>query len=406
MDKIDTTKATQTKTGAGRSARLLTYLLFFLFAITTDAVGVIIPEVIAEFDLTLTQASGFHYVTMLAIALSGLGLGFLSDRYGRKRTILLGMGLFSAATLGFVASTQYALFMALTFSMGLAIGIFKTGALALVGDVSSNPHDHTRTMNLAEGFFGVGAIAGPAIVTYMISQDVHWTWLYGITGVSCLFILLFVLRQTFPDYTPARESNAGLQSTLKKLKDPYVLGFSTAIALYVVTEAAIYVWMPTYLLGYDGQFELVAAYALTTFFIFRAAGRFIGAWILHTLPWKLVLTVFSGGIALCYTGAVVLGVNAAAWILPVSGIFMSVMYPTINSKGISCFAPSEHGAVAGIILFFTAVAAAGGPLVMALLGDAFGNVAYGFYFTLACAVLLFILAILNQLFDPAGERVD
>jgi len=397
---------TPTVTDAGRSARWLTYLLFLLFAVTTDAVGVIIPEVIAEFGLTLTQASGFHYVTMLAIALSGLGLGFLADRYGRKRTILLGMGLFSAATLGFVASSQYGVFLLLIFTMGLAIGIFKTGALALVGDVSSDPHSHTRTMNLAEGFFGVGAIAGPAIVTYMISQDVHWTWLYGVTGASCLAILLFVLGQTFPDYQPASASNAGLKPTLRKIKDPYVLGFSAAIALYVVTEAAIYVWMPTYLLGYDGQFELVATYALTGFFIFRAAGRFIGAWILHSLPWKTVLTVFSGGIALCYAGAVALGVNAAAWLLPLSGIFMSIMYPTINSKGISCFAPSEHGAVAGIILFFTAIAAAGGPLVMALLGDAFGDVAYGFYFTLGCAFGLFVLALLNQLFDLAGKRVN
>ena len=58
---------TPTVTDAGRSARWLTYLLFLLFAVTTDAVGVIIPEVIAEFGLTLTQASGFHYVTMLSL---------------------------------------------------------------------------------------------------------------------------------------------------------------------------------------------------------------------------------------------------------------------------------------------------------------------------------------------------
>lgn len=389
-----------------RSARWLTYLLFLLFAITTDAVGVIIPEVIAEFGLSLTQASGFHYVTMLAIALSGLGLGFLADRYGRKSTIILGMGIFSIATLGFVVAAEYAVFLLLIFAMGLAIGIFKTGALALVGDVSSDAHSHTRTMNLAEGFFGIGAIAGPAIVTYMISQQVHWTWLYGITGASCTAVLLFVLGQKFPAYRPARTSTTGLRSSLEKVKDPYVLGFSAAIALYVITEAAIYVWMPTYLLGYDGQYPQVAAYALTAFFVFRAMGRFLGAWILHTLPWKLVLTVFSAAIALCYCGAVILGVNAAAWLLPLSGIFMSVMYPTINSKAISCFAPTEHGAVAGIILFFTALAAAGGPLVMALLGDAFGNVAYGFYFTLACAFALFVMALVNQFFNPAGDRVS
>ena len=30
---------------------------------------------------------------------------------------------------------------------------------------------------------------------------------------------------------------------------------------------------------------------------------------------------------------------------------MSIMYPTLNSKGISCFPKSQHGAAAGVILF-------------------------------------------------------
>ena len=33
------------------------------------------------------------------------------------------------------------------------------------------------------------------------------------------------------------------------------------------------------------------------------------------------------------------------------------MYPTINSKGISCVPKAEHGAAAGVILFFTCVSA-------------------------------------------------
>ena len=47
----------------------------------------------------------------------------------------------------------------------------------------------------------------------------------------------------------------------------------------------------------------------------------------------------------------------AVYLLPFSGLFMSVIYPTVNSKGISCFRKTEHGAVAGVILFFTCGAA-------------------------------------------------
>ena len=48
--------------------RALLGAMFFVFAMTTDAVGSIIPKLIDEFRLTLSQASAFHYATMAAIA--------------------------------------------------------------------------------------------------------------------------------------------------------------------------------------------------------------------------------------------------------------------------------------------------------------------------------------------------
>ena len=45
----------------------------------------------------------------------------------------------------------------------------------------------------------------------------------------------------------------------------------------------------------------------------------------------------------------ILFVAAAVYLLPLSGLFMSMIYPTLNSKGISCFPKVEHGAVAGVI---------------------------------------------------------
>lgn len=58
-----------------KSVKWLTFIMFLIFAMTTDAVGVIIPEVIKTFGLTLTQAATFHYATMIAIAVSGICLG-------------------------------------------------------------------------------------------------------------------------------------------------------------------------------------------------------------------------------------------------------------------------------------------------------------------------------------------
>ena len=63
--------------------KALTYLMFAMFAMTTDSVGLIIPEVIKTFQLSLTAAGTFQYATMAGIAIAGLFLGQLADRLGR-----------------------------------------------------------------------------------------------------------------------------------------------------------------------------------------------------------------------------------------------------------------------------------------------------------------------------------
>src|SRR5512136_2471615 len=114
----------------------LTFLMFMMFAMTTDSVGKIIPEVIREFHLSNVAAGAFHYAPMTAIALAAIFLGYLADKLGRKKTIILGLVLFALNSYLFVVGNSFLFFVTLLAISGAAIGIFKTGALALVGDIS------------------------------------------------------------------------------------------------------------------------------------------------------------------------------------------------------------------------------------------------------------------------------
>ena len=88
---------------------------------------------------------------------------------------------------------------------GLAIGVFKTGALALIGDISTSTAQHTSIMNTVEGFFGVGAIIGPAILTRMLAAGMSWTWLYVLAGTICVVLIVLALLVKYPrSVTPAR----------------------------------------------------------------------------------------------------------------------------------------------------------------------------------------------------------
>ena len=380
--------------------RALTYLMFMMFAMTTDSVGVIIPEVIRTLHLSDTAAGAFHYASMSGIAVVALFLGFLADLFGRKWTIILGLVLFALNSYLFAVTNSFAVFVILLAVSGAAIGIFKTGALALIGDISDSTQQHTSTMNTVEGFFGVGSIVGPLVVARLLLEGVSWKWLYVIAGSLCVLLIITASLVRYPHTARSSVEPINLRRTLRLLGNPYALAFSTACFLYVAVECAIYVWLPSYLKDHRPSSAFMATYVISIFFILRATGRFVGAWVIARWNWTTILALFSGAILTCFVGAIFGGANAAVYLLALSGVFMSVIYPTLNSKGISCFPKSEHGAIAGVLLFFTCLGAALGPLSMGVVSDMFGGLQAGFILATGFAALLFVGLLYNWIANP------
>lgn len=383
--------------------------MFFMFAMTTDAVGEIIKIAKTEMKIDNTEASAFHWSTMIAIALSGFFLGTLADKYGRKKSIVFGLLLYGVASALFYFANSLNAYVVILFISGLAIGIFKTAALALLGDITNSSKEHSQKMNLLEGFFAIGAVIGPMLVIHFDSVGISWKWLYLIAAALCAGMILATLVTRFPE-PDIQSENVSLARTFSLVGDKTALYFSLAIAMYVACEVAIFVWMPSYAEGFVGS-ELAmkfALYGVSIFFALRAIGRFLASWALGKVDWKIFLLIFSALIFLCFLLTVTMGKSVGVFLLPISGLFMSMIYPTVNSKGISAFPNHQHGSVAGIILFFTAVAAAFGPLLMAFVSDKFadGNLTAGFVLATGFAAILFFWALYNWRNDPAGHLLN
>jgi fucose permease len=383
----------------------LTYLMFAMFAMTTDSVGVIIPQIIRQFSLGMTAAGAFQYATMAGISLAALCLGFFADRFGRQRTIVLGLVLYALTCGLFAVGHQFLFFVALLFLGGIGIGVFKAGALALIGDLSGSTREHTSTMNALEGFFGVGAIIGPAIVASLLKVGAGWQWLYVIAAGLCGILIIGAMAGRYPASPSVATREAGPKEILTIFRDRDGIAFGTAMALYVGAEAAVYVWLPTYLLGYRGPMAWLALYSVSIFFVLRAVGRFVGAFMMARLNWASVLAIACGGVFVCFAFASIGGRAVAVVALPLSGIFMSVIYPTLNSKGISCFEKARHGAAAGLLLFFTCLSAVLSPLAMAALSDSLGDARFGLYLACAMTAGLAAMAVANRWLDPMGARL-
>lgn len=386
-------------------AKWLTCLMFMMFAMTSDAVGSVIPVIISEFQLSMKAAGAFHYVPMIAIAIGAILFGFMADRLGRKYTIIVGLIVYGISSLLFAFGNSFAFFVVLLGAGGFGISIFKVGALALIGDISESAEQHSGNMNMVEGFFGFGGIIGPAIVAALLVAGMSWKWLYVIAAGICVLLIGLALVTRFPESVKTQQEPVRLHDTFAMLTNPYALGFSFLIMLYVAVEVAIYVWMPTYLGHSQGSVARLAAYALTAFFVLRAGGRFVGIWLLGRYSWTSIMAVFALVIFACFLGALLGGPSLAVYLLPLSGLFMSMIYPTLNSKGISCFPKKEHGVIAGVILFFTAAAAAMGPLAMGAISDAYGDARFGFWLATGFSFLLMAGLVVNHLYNPAQKRL-
>jgi fucose permease len=329
-------------------------------------------------------------------------LGFWPTGF-RQRTIILGLSLYGLSSLLVALGGRFPALVAMLALSGLGISVFKTAALALIGDITSSPQAHTRFMNHVEGWFAVGAIVGPAIVAASLTAGVSWKWLYVVAAAICFALVVMTSRVPSPAPRVSVE-RASLAQMLAIMRDPLALGFSLLVALYVGVEVAIYTWMPTYLKDFTPDPHTWWPWALTAFVCCRAAGRFLGAWMLDCVRWT---TVRGLGLAIfiCFSGALLGGLSLGAWLLPLTGLFMSIIYPTLNSKAISCFPRHQHGAAAGVILFFTALAAALGPLAMGALSDAWRSPRAGFVLASAFRARCFAGLALNWLRDPSRGRL-
>ena len=387
-----------------RLLKILTYSMFFLFAMTSDAVGSLLPTLIVEFHLSMKSAAALHYAPMASIGAGALLAGSLAHRIGRKVALLAGLSIYGASSLLFAFGHSFSHFVALSACAGIGISIFKVGAFTLLGDIARSAREHTSLMNKVEGFFALGAIVGPALVATLLSIHQSWKYLYVIAAAVCALLIAVALLVAYPATAPPSGAIDPLRM-MRVLRSPYALGMSLLVMLYVTTETAIYVWMPTYLQGYTGMHPWLAGYALSTFFGLRAAGRFLGPWLLARFAWSAVLAALGGAVLCCFAASLYGGPTWGLYALPLSGLFMSLIYPTLNSKAISCFRSAEHAAVAALVLFFTACAAGGGPVAMAAVSDACGGPRYGFVLATGFALVLFVGLLVNGIANPTQRHL-
>ena len=153
--------------------------------------GIIIPNLAyyaQDIGATPTQ------IAILMSIYSGMQLlfapiwGRLSDRYGRKPAILLGLLGNAVALIGFGLAKDYGWLMIARSAAGIASAAVLPSVMAYVADVTTS-EERGKGMGLMGAAMGLGFILGPAIGGIMGSHDTPFFVAGGLSLVNFLFVL-------------------------------------------------------------------------------------------------------------------------------------------------------------------------------------------------------------------------
>jgi EmrB/QacA subfamily drug resistance transporter len=159
-------------------------------------VNVALPALQA--DLRATVADVQWVVEAYTLLLSALLLvgGSLGDRYGRRRTLAVGVAIFAlASALCGVAPTP-AVLIAARAAQGIGGALLVPGSLAIIS--ASIPEDRRgRAIGLWSGLTGVTTAFGPVLGGWLI-ENLSWRWIFYL-NLPIAIVVLAVLLARVPE---------------------------------------------------------------------------------------------------------------------------------------------------------------------------------------------------------------
>lgn len=216
--------------------RLLIGVVTFFEAFDQLLVAYTLPVIRVEWNLTpflLTLAVTAGSVGMLVGALVA---GWLADRIGRVRVVILAMVITAVASLFLAVSPGFEAFVALRFLQGVGIGGEVPVAAAYIGELS-RAKGRGRFVLLYELVFPAGLLFA-AVVSAWIVPNYGWRWLYLIGAAPG--VLALILAKAVPEsprWLLARGDLPGAEKALSRIEHNVATSTGKALPEPVETEA-------------------------------------------------------------------------------------------------------------------------------------------------------------------------
>ncbi|HAS08698.1 MAG TPA: MFS transporter, partial [Actinobacteria bacterium] len=175
----------------------------FVLVLDSTVVNVALPSIQREFDLP--EARLAWIVNGYGLAFGGLLLlgGSLGDLYGRRKLFMLGIGVFSGASLiaGFAWNAD--IIIAMRFLQGAGAAMAAPAALSSITRIFTIPKERTKALGTWGGISALGGTIG-AVLSGFITEYQSWRWVFFVTVPVTLIALALAPKFVPESRAPSR----------------------------------------------------------------------------------------------------------------------------------------------------------------------------------------------------------
>ncbi|WP_353065237.1 MFS transporter [Arcanobacterium hippocoleae] len=279
--------------------------------------------------------------------------------------------------LGFAFAPSFIWLGVLCFPLGLG-----GGAIDAAINSFASLHYSAKHTNWLHAFWGVGAAAGPLIVSFWLNWQRMWRPAY--LSIAILqFILLITLIATRGTWQIADEEsiehpqvNAPPAKDLPLWKLPLLFPILIAFAAYCGFELTAGVWAATFLVQYHGLDVSLAAAGASAFYLGITGGRFLSGFATLRINNAYLLRI---GSVLITVGTLIIAITPIALLaiagLVVLGVGCAPVYPTIIKETSRRFGVENTQRAMGLQMGFAYVGSLTMPPITGLLMTHFSPLA-------------------------------
>ncbi|MFF2484645.1 MFS transporter [Paenibacillus sp. NPDC058071] len=379
-----------------RSAILL--LMINIFLVFT-AIGLIVPVMPAYMNMLHINGTTVGLLvaafSLTQLLLSPLA-GRLSDTYGRKQMIIIGMVIFTLSELVFgLANSAIPLFIGRMLG-GVGAALIMPAVMAYTADVTSM-EERGKGMGFINAAISTGFIIGPGIGGFLAEYGIRVPfYAAAVAGAFAAVITAFIL----PASKPAASSVASAVETKKEglakqllysYRQPYFL----SLIIVCVSAFGLANYETVYGLFVDHKFGFTTKDIAFIITFGSIAGAVVQAtifgWILNKFGEKNVIAL-----CLLFSGLFIfLTLFAEGYWVIVTVTFIvflaiDILRPAIGTQ-MSRMANEQQGYVAGLNSAFTSLGNIAGPIVAGFLFDI--DINFPYMAAAAILILSFFLAV-------------